>query len=286
MTRRVIFALFLLGIVGGGESVSAQSDEDWIPLFNGRDLDDWIVKIRGYEPGVNFNDTFRVEDGVMKVVYEGYGDFSNRFGHIFYKDPFSHYRLRVEYRFVGDQASNGPDWARRNSGAMLHSPDPKTMPAGQDFPISIEVQFLGGLGDGNRRSTANLCTPGTNVVYRGEFTETHCINSSSPTLDGDQWVEVEVLVLGDERVVHYVNGERVLEYGGMTYGGGSVSGHRPEMKPDGEPIGSGYISLQSESHPVEFRRVELLNLRGCMDPDARNYRSYYVSNDAASCEFD
>ncbi len=286
MSHRVLCALFLIAVVLAGAPASAQSEEYWIPLWNGRDLDDWIVKIRGYETGVNFNETFRVEDGVMKVVYEGYGDFANRFGHIFYKDPYSHYRLRVEYRFVGEQAANGPDWARRNSGAMLHSPHPDTMPAGQDFPISIEVQFLGGLGDGNARSTANLCTPGTNVVYRGEFTETHCMNSSSPTLDGEQWVEVEVLVLGDERVVHSVNGERVMEYGDLTYGGGEVSGHRPEMKPDGEPIAGGYISLQSESHPVEFRRVELLNLRGCLDPDARNFRSYFVSNDADSCEFD
>lgn len=257
--------------------------EDWIQLFDGQDLDGWTIKIRQHPVGENFANTFRVVDGMMTVAYDGYTEFDGQFGHIFYNQPFSHYRIRVEYRFTGEQALNAPDWARRNSGIMIHSPAPDTMPPDQDFPISIEVQLLGGLSDGNPRSTANMCSPGTNIVYQGEFTTTHCINSSSPTFDGDEWVNVEALVLGDERVVHYVNGEQVMEYGGLTYGGGSVSGHRPEMKPDGEALRGGYISLQSEGHPVQFRRVELLNLKGCMDPAAANYKSYYVEPDPESC---
>lgn len=277
-----VLLLVLLCLVPRARAQDAAA-EDWIQLFNGQDLDDWIIKIRRHPVGENFANTFRVEDGVMTVGYEGYTDFDQQFGHIFYKEPFSHYRIRVEYRFTGQQALNAPDWARRNSGVMLHSPAPETMPPDQDFPISIELQLLGGLSDGNARSTANMCSPGTNIVYQGEFTTTHCINSSSPTFDGDQWVTVEALVLGGERVVHFVNGEQVMEYGGLTYGGGSVSGHRPEMKPDGEPLTSGYISLQSEGHPVQFRRVELLNLKGCMDRSASNYKSYFVESDPDSC---
>jgi hypothetical protein len=267
--------------------VAAQNDpneEEWIALFNGQDLDDWIVKIRRHEVGENFANTFRVEDGLMTVAYDGYTEFDEQFGHIFYREPFSHYRLRVEYRFTGDQAPNAPDWAIRNSGAMLHSQDPATMPADQDFPISIEAQFLGGLGDGNRRSTLNMCSPGTHIVYEGRFTSTHCINSSSETYDGDQWVTVEVLVLGNERFVHFVNGEQVMEYGGTTIGGGVVSGHRPEAKPDGSALSEGYISLQSEGHPIQFRRVELLNLKGCMSPDEANFKSYHVEADPSQCE--
>lgn len=256
---------------------------DWIQLFNGENLDGWIPKIRGYAPGENFGDTFRVEDGLLTVAYDAYERFDSRFGHLFYEQPFSHYWLRVEYRFVGEQAPEGPSWATRNSGAMLHSQPPETMPDAQDFPISIEVQFLGGLGDGNPRPTANLCTPGTNVVYAGEFTTAHCINSSSPTFDGDQWVTVEVLVRGSSRMIHYVNGEQVIEFENMTTGGGNVSGHRPEMKPEGQPLGEGYISLQSESHPVQFRRVEVLNLKGCMQADSPAYRDYYVEPDPAAC---
>ena len=265
----------------------AQPDtEDWVSLFNGKDLDDWIVKIRGHETGENFANTFRVEDGLMLVSYEGYGDdYGDRFGHIFYKKPYSHYRVRIEYRFVGEQAAGAPDWATRNSGVMVHSQDPYSMPAGQDFPISLEVQFLGGLGDGKDRPTANMCSPGTHIEYRGEFTETHCIDSGSPTFHGDQWVTVEALVLGSSRIVHFVNGDAVMEYGNLTFGGGVVSGHKPEMKPDGEPISSGYIALQSESHPIQFRKVELLNLEGCMDTKATNYKRYFVESDPATCEY-
>lgn len=264
----------------------AQSDaQEWIELFNGDDLDDWIVKIRSYPAGENFSNTFRIENGLMSVGYEGYGDYDERFGHIFYKSPFSHYKLVVEYRFTGEQAANAPAWAARNSGVMIHAQDPATMPDDQDFPISLEVQFLGGLADGNPRPTANMCSPGTNIEYQGKFNATHCINSSSPTFDGDQWVTVEALVLGSGRIVHYVNGEAVIEYANTTYGGGDVSGHRPEMKPDGELIGSGYIALQSESHPIQFRRVALLNLKGCMSREAANYKSYYVEPDPGSCNF-
>ena len=267
--------------------VRAQSGPDageWTALFNGQDLDDWIVKIRGHEPGENFADTFRVEDGLMTVSYDGYTGFDEQFGHIFYREPFSHYRLLVEYRFTGEQALNAPDWAVRNSGAMLHSQHPGTMPADQNFPISIEAQLLGGLGDGNTRSTGNMCSPGTHIVYDGTFTATHCIDSASDTYHGDQWVTAEILVLGNERIVHFINGEQVMEYGGTTIGGGAVSGHLPEAKPDGAPLSEGYISLQSEGHPIQFRRVELLNLKGCMDPQAANFKSHYVEADPSQCE--
>ena len=166
---------------------------------------------------------------------------------------------------------------------MLHSQAPETMPAMQDFPISLETQFLGGLGDGNPRPTGNICTPGTNIHLDGVFTETHCINSTSATFEGEQWISIEVLVLGSERIVHYVNGEAVMEYSDFSYGGGVVSGHRPEEKPDGEPLGEGYISLQSESHPIQFRHIRLLNLKGCMDPEDENFRDYFVASDPSSC---
>lgn len=277
------FFLFLLSPVVLAQDSAAS--EDWIALFNGRNLDGWIPKVRTYPTGENPLDTFRVEDGLLAVSYDDYENFDNRFGHLFYETPYSHYRLRVEYRFIGDHAPGTEEWAYRNSGAMLHSQDPYSMPPGQDFPISIELQFLGGLSDGNARPTGNMCSPGTHIVYEGKWTDQHCINSTSPTLDGDQWVEVEVLMLGNERVVHYVNGEVVMEYGGLTTGGGVVSGHDPALKPEGAPLESGYISLQSEGHPLQFRRVELLNLKGCMDSTATNFKPWFVESDSAACTY-
>lgn len=258
--------------------------KDWIQLFDGKSLNGWIPKITGHETGENFANTFRVENGVIKVSYDGYDEFRNRFGHMFYKDKFSHYLLVVEYRFVGEQVKGGPNWALRNSGAMLHCQDPKTMGKNQDFPISIEVQFLGGNGK-DPRPTLNLCTPGTNVVRDGKLWTTHCLNSSSKTYHGEQWVRAEILALGDAQFRHMAEGETVLSYELPQVGGGSVSNHDPAVKRDGAPLGEGWIALQSESHPVEFRKVELLNLKGCMDPKAVNYKSYYVRADNAQCRF-
>jgi hypothetical protein len=166
---------------------------------------------------------------------------------------------------------------------MVHGQPVETMKKDQDFPISIEAQFLGGRGDGSARSTANLCTPGTHVVMNGQLETRHCVNSSSKTFDGDQWVRVEIEVHGGGTIVHRVNGETVLQYEKPQIGGGNVAGHDPAVKPDGEILTSGSISLQAESHPIEFRKVELLNLAGCMDRKAKNYKSYYEKDDPKSC---
>ncbi len=237
--------------------------EDWIPLFDGKSLDGWTPKIRGYSAGENFADTFRVEDGAITVSYDGYESFDARYGHLFFDTPYSHYRLRLEYRFVGDQGHGGQGWAWRNSGVMFHAQSPESMPDEQDFPISIEFQFLGGRDDGKPRSTAAMCSPGTEVDIDGKQATDHCVPAAAPTIVGDDWVRVELLVEGADRVVHYVEGEPVIEYGNLTIGGGVVNGHDPAMKPDGESLSSGHIALQSESHPIQFRRIELLDLEGC-----------------------
>ncbi|MFM7322333.1 MAG: DUF1080 domain-containing protein [Armatimonadota bacterium] len=229
----------------------------WFPLFNGRNLDGWTPKIVGFKAGENFGDTFRVVRGVIQVGYERYGKFNGRFGHLFYKTPFSRYILRVEYRFTGDQCPDGPGWAMRNSGVMLHGQTPESMDLNQDFPCSVEVQFLGGLGTG-QRTTANLCTPGTNVVMGRELITRHCTDSTSPTFDGDQWVMVEIEVNGDQDIIHRVGGKEVLRYREAQLDPSDASAKK--LLAAGQPklLTGGTISLQSESHPVEFRRVDIL----------------------------
>jgi hypothetical protein len=233
-------------------------DGEWIQLFNGKDIDQWKAKIRGYDLGENFGNTFRVEDGLLKVGYEAYDNFDERFGHIFYPTPFSHYVLRAEYRFVGEQVAGGPDWAIRNSGLMLHCQPPESMAKDQEFPVSIEVQLLGGNGR-QERTTANLCTPGTHVVMNDRLIRQHCTNSKSKTYHGDQWVTVEIEVRGHEVIRHKIDGEVVLEYSQPQLDDRDNTAV-PLIKDGQTMIDSGYISLQSESHPVEFRKVELLEL--------------------------
>jgi len=260
------------------------SKENWISMFNGKDLTGWTPKIRNYASGENFGNTFRVEDGKLVVRYDAYDSFNERFGHIFYKDKFSYYRIRLNYRFVGDQAINGPGWATRNSGIMIHGQAPQTMGKNQDFPVSIEVQLLGGNGK-DKRTTCNLCTPGTNVEMNGKLFTPHCINSSSETYHGDQWVQAEVYVLGDSLVQHMINGQSVLSYQKPQIGGGNVGGQEVVFGTKGQLLTDGYISLQSESHPVEFKNIEILNLEGCMDPLALNYKSYFIKSKPSDCAF-
>lgn len=240
-------------------SACATEGPNWTPLFNGRDLTGWTPKIRGLALGDDPMGTFRVEEGLLTVGYERYGDFGDRFGHLFYETPYAHYRLLVEYRFIGEQAPGGQGWAFENSGVMVHAQPPETVGVDQDFPISVEVQFLGGTG-AEERPTANLCTPGTHVRMEGALVEEHCTSSASPTFGGNEWVTVEVVVRGHESLTHIVNGDTVLAYERPVVGGGVVSGFDPSAKPDGEPLGSGYIALQSESHPIQFRRVLLQEL--------------------------
>jgi hypothetical protein len=268
-----------------GSYAQKTSDENWIQLFNGKDLNDWHVKINGYELDDNFGNTFYVEDGVMKVKYDEYDKFDNRFGHIFYKKPYSYYKIAVEYRFVGEQAPEGPAWAYRNSGIMVHGQPPHSMEKDQNFPISIEVQLLGGDGE-NKRPTANVCTPGTEIKMKGEMVKDHCVNSKSKTYHGDQWVRMEVVVMGDNFISHIMEGEEVIYYTAPEIGGGTVSNFNQAIKKDGKPLTGGYISLQSESHPIEFRKVELLELEGCMDPNAKNYKTYYVKSNKSRCVYD
>lgn len=283
---RTLAAVVALFGIATANAQSSATQEDWIQLFNGRDLSGWTPKLAKHELGDNYAQTFRVEDGVLKVSYDRYERFDARFGHLFYKDPFSYYRLIIEYRFVGEQAPQNPGaWAHRNSGVMVHSQDPRTMQLNQNFPISIEAQFLGGLSDGKARPTMNVCTPGTEIVYHSALYPKHCLPSSSKTFAGDQWVRAEVIVLGSGMITHIVNGETVLEYALPQYGGLDVTNFDPAAKPDGRLIEGGYLALQSESHPIEFRKVELLNLAGCMDRKAQNYKSYYVKSEPEQCRY-
>ena len=262
MRRRHLLGTFLaLMTFGSSWSPVLAQDGEWKSLFNGKDLEGWTPKITGQKLGDDPYKTFRVEDGVLKVRYDNYPEFKGQFGHLFYKESFSKYKLRLEYRFVGQQVKGGPGWAIRNSGVMIHCQSPETMRVDQEFPVSIEVQYLGGDGK-NPRPTGNLCTPGTHVVMDGKLLTRHCTNSTSKTFHGDTWVRSEVIAMGGGRIEHYIDGQKVLEYEQAQYDDKDPDGKVLLQKADGKRIiPGGYLSLQAESHPVEFRRIEIQRLQ-------------------------
>jgi len=239
---------------------SDDTDNEWQSLFNGKNLDGWVAKFHRHDLGDNYANTFRVTDGKIQVNYDGYQEFNNRYGHLFYETPFSSYHLKFEYRFTDQWKKDAPSYTYRNSGVMFHSQDPKTILKEQDWPISVEYQILAGAGDGNPRPTGNMCSPGTEVFFNGEMDPRHCINSSSKTYDWDEWVSGELIVYKDSLIIHKVNGEIVLEYTKPQIGGGVANGFDSTIKIDGRPLTEGYIGLQAEGQGIEFREIKIKKL--------------------------
>jgi len=234
--------------------------DEWRVLFNGKDLEGWIPKFHHHEVGENYANTFRVIDDVIQVNYDEYDTFDERYGHLFYKQPFSNFHLTFEYRFTDQWMEDAPSYTFRNSGVMFHSQAPETILKEQDWPISVEYQMLAEEKPGVPRPTGNMCSPGTDVFFQGELDPRHCINSSSPTFAWDEWVRADLIVYGDSLVIHQVNGEKVLEYTRPQIGGGVANRYDPALKIDGTPLTQGYIGLQAEGQGVEFRDIRIKEL--------------------------
>jgi hypothetical protein len=258
-----VIRAFACGLAALAIAGPAGAAERWVSIFNGKDLTGWTPKINHRPAGENWRDTFVVKDGTLRVSYDNYGGhFTDEFSHLIYKTPLSSYRLRLEYRFLGGSAPGVPAWAIRNSGVMLHGQAPETMALDQPYPISVEAQLLGGSAPGETRPTGNVCTPGTTVSFAGQPMKAHCKDSTSPTFQDGEWVRFEVEVHGGRLVRQYVNGALVMEYGDIWL---DPSEYKRFANVDpGEakaaPLTKGYISLQGESSPVEFRKVELMRL--------------------------
>jgi hypothetical protein len=241
--------------------LSAAEEPHWVSLFNGKDLSGWTIKIANRPLGENYANTFRVEDGIIKVCYDGYDKFDKQFGHLFTNLAYSHYILRMEYRFVGKMMADAPHYVNLNSGVMIHAQSPQSMRMDQGFPSSLEVQFLADEGKG-ARPTGNLCTPGTHVEMGGKLITQHIVTSSATTFPAEEWVRVEAEVRGNDEIIHRINGVEVLRY------------QRPRLDPSCKispakdlvdaggnlMVGFGHIALQAEGQPVWFRKIELLSL--------------------------
>jgi len=213
----------------------------------------------------NYKNTFIAKDSFIRVSYDEYENFDNKFAHLYYHQPFSHYKLRFEYRFLGEQISGGATWNVRNSGVMFHSQSAASNEFEQHFPVSVEMQLLGGLNDGKNRPTGNMCSPGTNIIYQEKLERTHCISSSSKTYHGDDWVSAELIVLGDSLIHHLIEGDTVLTYSKpqidkqTNWEKHKMNASKWEDK-DGFLLKKGYIALQAESHNIDFKNLRLLDL--------------------------
>ena len=244
----------LLAVSLSCQNASEHEEAPWISLFNGADLSGWTPKFSGYPVGQNYKNTFSVSDSILHVSYAEYDSFRNEFGHLFSKDMFTHFRLRMDYRFVGDRTPGAADWALRNNGLMILSQSAESMGLDQDFPVSVEFQFLGGNGT-DERPTAGVCTPGTHVYMHDTLVTQHCIMSSAKTYHGERWVSVEVAVMPDGNIYHLVEGDTVARYARPEIGGDYLpEGYAGRT---GERVSQGYLALQAESHSTDFRNIRI-----------------------------
>lgn len=239
----------------------AFAESPWIPLFNGKDLSGWTPKICKHPLGENFANTYRVEDGILKVSYDGYEKFNRQYGHLYSDIAYSRYILRMEYRFEGEMMADAPHYVNLNSGVMIHSQSPQSMGLDQSFPVSLEFQFLADEGKG-KRPTANVCTPGTNVEIDGKLVIDHILKSSAPTFPAGEWVKIEIEVSGSEEVIHRVNGKEVFRYQKPQLDPGNRVESAEALTKAGAPkiLSYGHIALQAEGQPVWFRNIELKSL--------------------------
>lgn len=233
---KVLLTVIALATMG---SYAEQPAGEWVSLFSGSGLDGWIPKVKGYPPGENPWNLFRVEDGMLTVSYADYphAEFQGEFGHLFTVNTYTNYRFRCEYRFIGKQVAGAPKWAYANNGIMLHCPHPNEMKIDQSFPDSAEFQLLG-----DTRTTGSLFTPGCMVEHNGAEIK-KSVKSILPSCPLGEWVKAEAIVK-DGTIQHWINGELVMEYSNPRYD-------------DGTPMTSGHIALQAESHPCQFRNIEI-----------------------------
>jgi hypothetical protein len=236
------------------EKVNIQNEGKWISIFNGKNLDGWIPKVTGYKSGENPLNLFHVENGILEVDYGKFDKFNNRFGHLFYKEKLSSYILRVEYRFHGELLADAPSYCYRNSGVMVHSQSPESMDVKQNWPVSIEVQLLGST-DSVKQKTANICTPGTTVYYKGSFTNEHCVSSTSKYYYDNEWVNLEIIVHRGKTISMVIDRDTVLVVSRPQIGGFLLPENYPVAT--GTVLEDGYIALQAEGTNIDFRKVEL-----------------------------
>ena len=247
---------FLLQSYNTKTNLNDTNKGKWVSLFNGKNLKNWKPKIVGHPLGENFGNTFRVENKILSTRYNQYDSFNNRFGSLFYDKKFTNYRLKVEYRFVGNLTPGAPVWGFRDGGIQYHCQPSATMGLSQQFPVCLEYNILGGKETGER-PTGEICASGMYVEMNGKRNTSYCTPPRvKRTFKGDQWVTAEIEVR-DGRVTHYVNGEEVLQFDNPRFDSTHAEGKKFIIG-EKDMVRDGYISLQSNSHPMDFRKIEIM----------------------------
>ena len=222
----------------------------WIDIFNGKDLDGWTPKITGHALDENYADTFQVRDGLLTVSYDKYEKFDNKFGHLFYQHAFS-LPHPPQYRFTASRPSAAPA-GFRNSGIRVHCQDPATMTKDQNFLFRSRSNSSAATAVTNAPPAP--CTPGTRRQEWQARYQFHCINSTSDTFHGDQWVTAESKSAAAKSSDISSTARLFLNTPARSLTRAMAMPRAADNA--GTMLSKGWISLQAESHPVQFRNIK------------------------------
>jgi hypothetical protein len=283
----------LAAALGMGAAGVRAEDSAWVSIIpKTAALEDWTVKFAGKPVGENPDTLFRLSpEGYLWANHHTPASRTG-FGQLYYtKRKLSYYMVRAEYRFTTEKSVSGYDtWTNQNNGLMIHSPEPAAVSG--NWPNSIEVQLLGPKNTNESGvvpsstwpvgKTANMCIAGDAfyVNYNGNNNYTqHCTPASYPDAwkgtripwDGE-WSDVTVRALADSAVEHYIRGQKVF------------TTTKIRMKSTGTPVKDGYLAIQAEGTSTLFRKIEILDLEGCMDKSKSAFRTYFVKSKAGACD--
>jgi len=246
----------------------------WRPLFTGKNLDDVDTILATKTPTEDPDRFVQVKDGVFHIYRDTPNGKKSPFGYFATKDEYSHFHLRLEYKW-GTKKFAPRTNVVRDAGILYHIFDEHKV-----WPRSIECQIqekdTGDLflvyGTGAtinvdpKGKTPQYMDPaaGGKLIERGKESGVSRVIKSE-TVEKDGWNTVEVIVRGSESAEHIVNGKLVNRYTDLKQFNSATK--------KWEPLSRGKLAFQVEGAEILYRNIEIKIL----DPDDKAKPAVKVS---------
>lgn len=226
----------VMEIAGPNELTQAEIDEGWQLLFDGESTDSW----RGYNKEGFPEQGWIVEDGTLKVVATGKGEAGGG-GDIITKNKYKNFEFSVDWK-----VSEGG-----NSGIFYLAQEKPDQPIWKSAP---EMQIL----DNDKHPDAKLGKDGNRAA--GSLYDLIPGNLEVVNPAGE-WNTVKIMVYRGT-VVHWVNGEQVLEYHLWTddWNNMVLNSKFKDYEDFLNTAEEGYIGLQDHGDDVWFRNIKIKEL--------------------------
>ncbi len=207
---------------GPNAAIPATSEEGFTSLFNGKDFDNWDLKIRNGDAELA-KKVFAIDNGMVHVFkdfpdnYELGTGVNATHAMLYTKKKFSKFILRFDYKW-GKKIANNFDRNQYDSGLYYHIMDDKIWPVGIEYQIRYNHLL-------NKNHTGDFWANGLQwfADEKGNFLLPQDGGKALPGKKGelpalpgapfhaldDQWNVCEIIVMGDQYAIQKLNGEIV-----------------------------------------------------------------------------